>query len=366
MSDRKKLSQIRKKYAEEKLIAKGDNVSLFRVPKLPTGIMSFDMATRGGVPEGRITEFYGSKSSSKSTSALRVVNSYLHKYPEGVPLYADFEQTYDPEWTSNFVTDTSRIEIMQPDYGEQGVEAIIDYANTSECGLIIIDSLAAMVPLGVLKKKIDEDTVGAHPKLVNKLLRHLIPIMSVRKKSGELLTLLIINQTQANIGAYGPAAYVPIKPGGQMKEFMYSMDIRFYVVNVTNIGGVPAKWDYKFSVEKNKTKGGAKVVGTYTMYQSEVDGHKVGDLEELDFIEKAAKVVGTLTREGNKWLSFGKEFRTLDDFQSELQSNPEFLALVKSETLRGWSGVNRGEEKIEGLQQGEGNPDNPGGEEPVP
>ena len=90
--------------------------------------------------------FHGVKSSGKTTHALRIAGAYQEQRPNQSVLLMDFEQSYDHEWTKHFIKDEDRFFVAQPDYGEQGVDMLKEYATADDIGLIIIDSLAMMIP----------------------------------------------------------------------------------------------------------------------------------------------------------------------------------------------------------------------------
>lgn len=352
-----------KKYKKQRLLYFGNDLDVLKVPRCPTGVFRLDISLGGGIPEGRITGFHGAKSSSKSTTALRVANQYLKKHPEKKVLYVDFEGTYDPDWSNLYVEDNERILVLAPDYGEQGVNIIEEAANASDIGMIIIDSIAMMSPLGVLEKSAAEDTMGMLPKLVVKLLRKIVPVMAARKKEENLLTVIMINQLISNFDArYGDKS---MTPGGRMKDFMFSLDIKFKFQKLYKINAVPALWEYNYKIIKNKG-GLAQLEGEYQMLQVSVEGiGKKGDLIEGPDVFDYAKKFGLVERIGNKWKLYEESYNNQDLVKLAMKNDRELFERVKRETLEigliAYSregGIDEGTPEVAAEMLSEDNPDN--------
>lgn len=316
------------------LMTKGSELLGLKVERVPSGIFIFDMLTGGGIPEGRWTEFYGAKSSSKSTLSYKIINSYLKKHPGKKVLYVDFEHTFEPAWASRFIENMDRVVVADPDYGEEGVDLMQDAITAEDCGMVVIDSLAEMSPIGISELPAIKDTRGLHPKLVVKMFRKLGPMTNFRKRNGNQLTYLVINQTTASMATSTFAPQV-LKPGGQKKEFMYSLDVRLYYTGNKEIGGIPAIWNYEFNLDKNKL-GLAKRSGAFSMIQMDCSKGRIGDVLEHDEVLAYAKKVGLISKEGKFWKvkHFPEGFKNLEEMKAALVSMPENFSQLKSETLK--------------------------------
>lgn len=316
------------------ILTRGSELLGLKVGRIPTGIFIFDMLTGGGIPVGRWTEFYGAKSSSKSTLAYKIINNYLKANPTMKVLYVDFEHTFEPAWASRFIEDMDRVIIADPDYGEEGVDLMHDAIEAEDCGLVVIDSLAEMSPIGIAELSAIKDTRGLHPKLVVKMFRRLGPTTNFRKRNGNPLTYLVINQTTASMATSTFAPQV-LKPGGQKKEFMYSLDVRLYYTGNTEIKGIPAIWKYEFTLDKNKL-GLAKRAGAFSMIQMDCSKGRIGDVLEHDEVLAYAKKVGLVQKKGKLWMvkHFPEGFRNQDDMKAAMPAHPEQFQLLKAETLK--------------------------------
>lgn len=323
-----------------KSIYTGSEVEGLIVPRLPSGSFVFDMVTAGGIPKNRITVFHGPKSSSKTTFALRIAGMFQTLHPDQIVAFVDFEGTFDKEWASKYIPDFDRLHVINPDYGEEGVDMIKAYASEAEdVGLIIVDSLAGIEPAQVTEvDAADYLQLGMQVRLINRLLSMLtIRLSQIRKTEGRHLTVLAINQIRANMAKVGLYGSPYSQPGGKKLEHAASMDIQFYTGKYTDVQGVPVKVTHKFLVDKNKV-GLPKRTGEITFFLSDVEGHSAGEMDETKVVVAYAKRAGVIRREGNKWiLPLKKEEVALSsmlEMMRYLDENPKVFAAVKARTVR--------------------------------
>lgn len=322
-----------------KSIYTGAEVEGLIVPRIPSGSFVFDMITAGGIPKNRITVFHGPKSSSKTTFALRMAGMYQTLHPDKTVVYVDFEGTFDKKWASSYIVDWDRIHIVEPDYGEEGVDMIKAYATEADdAGLIIIDSLAGIEPTAVTEiDAADYLQLGIQVRLINRLLSLLSIRTTQTRKAGGELTVLAINQIRANMNKTGPYSAAFSQPGGKKLEHAASMDIRFYGGEYEKVQGIPVKVKHKFQVEKNKV-GLPKRSGELAYYISDVGDHKAGEMDEEKVVVTYAKRAGVIQRDGNKWvLPLKKEtvnFASMTELIKYLQENPKVFVAVKKATVR--------------------------------
>ncbi|MGQ9570678.1 MAG: hypothetical protein ACUVUQ_07515 [Thermodesulfovibrionales bacterium] len=321
-----------KKYQKEQLIYSGGDPTQFNISRIPTGIFIMDILTGGGIPESRVTEFYGAKSTTKSSTVLRIAGNYERKYEDRHILLADFEGTYEREWGQRFIPDMDRLHVLVPDYGEQGIDVIKDMVNENEIGLLIIDSVANLIPLKEIEADAGDATVGLHAKLLNRLFRVLFPVMISRRKTGNPLTIIVVNQLRANVSSRKFQSPT-IKPGGMMQDFLYSLDIRLYTTKIVTVGGLPAKSVHEFTIEKNKL-GLQKRSGEFSMNLLNLDGRSpIGSIDELPTVLKYAIKAEIIARVGNKWRYGKQEFPNLESVKAALVTDSNLYNAVRQETL---------------------------------
>lgn len=318
----------------------GDEIKGMVVPRLSSGSFVFDMVTAGGIPKNRITVFHGPKSSSKTTFALRIAGQFQQLHPELTVAFIDFEGTFDWGWAEAYIPDRSRIHVVQPDFGEEGIDMAKAYATEAEdVGLIIIDSLAGIIPTAEAEAAAADYTqLGLQVRLVNRLLRALIPHMSQVNKRGGDLTVVAINQIRANMNKAGPYASPFSQPCGKLLEHAASMDIRFYGGDYEKVQGIPVKVKHKFQVEKNKV-GLPKRSGELAFYLAEVEGYKPGEMDEEKVVLTYAKRAGLVLRDGNKWtipMKSGEDmqFANMLELVRKLREDRKLFSSLKKATVR--------------------------------
>ncbi len=305
------------------------------VKRIPSGVFSFDVLTGGGIPVGKVTIFEGNKSSGKTTHSLRIIGNYLAEFENKKVLYVDFENSFDAEWTSRFVEDSDmdRILLIEPLYAEEGIDAIVDILNNDkDVGMLFVDSLANMIPIADAEKSAYEDTVGAQAKVINKMFRKILPIMSSMRREDRELTVLLINQQRVKIGATAFTSGTT-KPGGVYQDFIASLDIKFSYIGNVESKSVTIKTKHQFKVEKSKI---ARAVpyrkGEFSIVLVEHNGLSVGQSDDYTTVINSAKRCGVLERDGNKW-KFGENvFKTLAEVEDAVRNDEAFYITLYEKT----------------------------------
>ena len=213
------LADIESSFGKGAISLLGENLDI-QVQVTGTGIKVLDMALGvGGFPRGRMVELYGPESSGKSTIAWHAV---AEAQKEGlICAYIDSEYATDPVYAKALGADPSAVYISQPDYGEQGMEIIEKLAASGEIGLIVVDSIATMVPRAEIEGDYGDSHVGLQARMMSQALRKLTGICA---RTGT--TILWINQIREKIGVmYGSPE---TQPGGRAMKFYASvrMDVR--------------------------------------------------------------------------------------------------------------------------------------------
>lgn len=329
--------KLDKKYP--KTIYTGEEIKGISVARLPSGSFVFDMITGGGLPKNRFTVFHGPKSSSKSTFALRVIGQFQTLYPDMMAALIDFEGTFDEKWAEHFLPDRDRLHLIQPDYGEIGVDMAKAYAAEAEdCGLIVVDSLAAINATKEAESDAaDNMQIGLQVKLINRLIRVLLPLLSQAKKREQDLTILFINQIRANMNKSGPYGAQYSQPGGKFLEHASSMDVKFYSGEYTKSRELAVKVKHTMMVEKNKTAT-PKRSGDLVYWLQQFKGHEIGELDEFDVVLTYARRAGVIIKDGNNFVIPLKKdpitFKTLTDLTEEMRTNIKLFQRIKALTLR--------------------------------
>ena len=188
------ISQIEKQYGKGSIMKLGDSSSRMNVEAVPTGSLSLDIALGlGGLPKGRIIEIYGPESSGKTTVALHAVAEV--QKTGGIAGFIDAEHALDPVYAKNIGVDIDNLYISQPDCGEQALEIAEMMVRSNAVDIVIVDSVAALVPKAEIDGEMGDSHVGLQARLMSQALRKLTGIVS---KSN--CVVIFINQLREKIG----------------------------------------------------------------------------------------------------------------------------------------------------------------------
>ena len=224
MADKKKaletaLSQIEKQFGKGAIMRLGQSNAL-NVDAIPTGSLALDLATGiGGLPKGRIVEIYGPESSGKTTLALHAIAEA--QKAGGEAAFIDAEHALDPVYAANLGVDVDSLLVSQPDNGEQALEIAEALTRSGAIDILVIDSVAALVPRAEIDGDMGDSHVGLHARLMSQALRKLAGAIA---KSNCLI--IFINQLREKVGVvYGNPE---VTTGGRALKFYASirMDVR--------------------------------------------------------------------------------------------------------------------------------------------
>lgn len=188
------ISQIEKQYGKGSIMKLGENQANMNVEAIPTGSLSLDVALGiGGLPKGRIVEIYGPESSGKTTVALHVVAEVQKR--GGIAGFIDAEHALDPVYAKNIGVDIDNLYISQPDSGEQALEITETMVRSGAVDVVIVDSVAALVPKAEIDGDMGDSHVGLQARLMSQALRKLTAVIS---KSNCIV--IFINQLREKVG----------------------------------------------------------------------------------------------------------------------------------------------------------------------
>ncbi len=316
MADKKKaletaLLQIEKNYGKGAVMRLGENSSL-NVEAISTGSISLDHATGiGGLPRGRIVEIYGPESSGKTTLALQVVAEAQKLGGEAA--FIDAEHALDPEYAEALGVDINSLLVSQPDNGEQAHEIAEALARSGALDVIIVDSVAALVPRAEIEGDMGDSHVGLHARLMSQALRKLAGVIN---KSNTVV--IFINQLREKVGVvYGNPE---VTTGGRALKF-YST-IRIDVRRTEQLKGAGNEFigsRTRAKIVKNKVAPPFKEAEFDIMYGEGIS--KIGEIVDLGVKFDILKKSGAWFYYGEQRLGQGRENVKLLFKQDEVLAN---------------------------------------------
>ena len=314
MADKKKaletaLLQIEKQYGKGAIMRLGQNGGM-NVGAISTGSITLDAATGiGGLPKGRIVEIYGPESSGKTTLALHAVAEA--QKAGGEAAFVDAEHALDPVYAANLGVDVDSLLVSQPDNGEQALEITEALVRSGAVDIIVVDSVAALVPRAEIEGEMGDSHVGLHARLMSQALRKLAPAVS---KSNTVI--VFINQLREKVGVvYGNPE---VTTGGRALKFYASMRIdvrRVEQIKVTGNEFIGSRTRAK--IVKNKVAPPFKEAEFDIMYGTGIskDGEILDLAVKLDIIKKS----GSWFSYENQRLGQGR-----DKVKEYISANPDF------------------------------------------
>ena len=238
------LAQIEKQFGKGSIMKLGDSTANMNVETVPTGALSLDIALGlGGVPKGRIIEVYGPESSGKTTVALHMVAEVQKR--GGIAGFIDAEHALDPAYAKNIGVDIDNLYISQPDNGEQALEITETMVRSGAVDIIIVDSVAALVPKAEIEGDMGDSHVGLQARLMSQALRKLTAHIS---KSNCIV--IFINQLREKVGVmFGNPE---VTTGGRALKFYSSIRMDVRRIETLKQGGEMVGNRTRIKVVKNK------------------------------------------------------------------------------------------------------------------
>lgn len=238
------LAQIEKQYGKGSVMKLGDTSAHMNIETVPTGSLSLDVALGlGGIPKGRIVEVYGPESSGKTTVALHMVAEVQNR--GGIAGFIDAEHALDPAYAKNIGVDIDNLYISQPDNGEQALEITETMVRSGAVDIVIVDSVAALVPKAEIDGDMGDSHVGLQARLMSQALRKLTAVIS---KSNCIV--IFINQLREKVGVMFGSPETTT--GGRALKFYSSIRLDVRRIEALKQGGEIVGNRTRIKVVKNK------------------------------------------------------------------------------------------------------------------
>ena len=307
------ISQLEKQYGKGTVMKLGDPSAQMNVETIPTGSLSLDIALGlGGIPKGRIVEIYGPESSGKTTVTLHMIAEVQKR--GGIAGFIDAEHALDPVYAKNIGVDIDNLYISQPDNGEQAMEIAETMVRSGAIDIVVVDSVAALVPKAEIDGDMGDSHVGLQARLMSQALRKLTAVSS---KSN--CTVVFINQLREKIGImFGNPETTT---GGRALKFYSSVRLDVRRIESLKQGGEVIGNRTRVKVVKNKIAPPFKEAEFDIMFGEGIS--MVGDILDLAAsIDVIVKSGAWYAYEGNK-IGQGRE-----NAKQYLKDNPQVCAEV--------------------------------------
>jgi recombination protein RecA len=308
------ISSIEKTYGKGSIMKLGDGI-VQEIEAIPTGALSLDYALGiGGIPRGRVTEIYGPESSGKTTLCLHVIAEAQKM--GGLAAFIDAEHALDVNYAKKLGVDTANLLISQPDYGEQALEITDTLVRSNALDVIVIDSVAALVPRSEIEGEMGDATMAVQARLMSQALRKLTAAISKSKTS-----VIFVNQLRSKIGVmFGNPETTT---GGNALKFYASVRIDIRRINAIKEGEDVIGNRTKVKIVKSKVAPPFKQVEFDILYNEGIS--KTGDLIDLGVDQGIIKKSGA-------WFTYGEDrYQGREGFRQKLIEIPDLRNNLEKE-----------------------------------
>ena len=313
------LGTIEKAYGKGAIMRLGDEAAKIDIPVIPSGAISLDLALGvGGYPRGRVVEIYGPESSGKTTLTLHAIAECQKK--GGIAAFIDAEHALDPSYSRKLGVNVDELLVSQPDNGEQALEIADTLVRSGAVDMIVIDSVAALVPRAEIEGEMGDSHVGLQARLMSQALRKLTGNL---QKSHT--TLFFINQIRMKIGVmFGSPETTS---GGNALKFYASQRLDIRRIGTIKVGDAAVGNRCRVKVVKNKLAPPFRLCEFDILFGTGIS--RTGDVLDLG-------VEAGIINKSGAWYSYGEERvgQGRDNARNFLEEHPDILAAVERKLLQ--------------------------------
>jgi recombination protein RecA len=308
------VGQIEKQFGKGSIMRLGQKEAVAPVPVIPTGAISLDWALGvGGMPRGRVVEIFGPEASGKTTLALQVIAQA--QQAGGLAAFIDAEHALDAQYARKLGVDLDNLLVSQPDNGEQALEIVEVLVRSGGVDVVVVDSVAALVPRAEIEGEMGDAQVGLQARLMSQALRKLTGVVSKSKTC-----LIFINQLREKIGVmFGNPETTT---GGRALKFYASVRIDIRRIGAIKDGDQVVGGRTRVKIVKNKVAPPFREAEFDVMYGEGIS--KEGDLLDLAVERRIVEKSGTWFAFGGERLGQGRE-----NAKAFLKQNPDIFKAIE-------------------------------------
>jgi len=314
------LAQIEKQFGKGSIMRLGSKEAIVPISVIPTGSISFDAALGvGGFPRGRVVEIFGPESSGKTTITLQVIAEA--QKAGGMAAFVDAEHALDPVYAKKLGVDVDNLLVSQPDYGEQALEIAEALVRSGAIDVLVVDSVAALVPKAELDGEMGDSHMGLQARLMSQALRKLTGIVSKSRTC-----LIFINQIREKIGVmFGNPETTT---GGRALKFYASVRVDIRRIAAIKEGDLVTGSRTKVKVVKNKVAAPFREAEFDILYGEGIS--REGDLLDL-------AVNNNIVEKSGSWFSYKTERigQGRENARQFLKDNKDITAKIETEVRKG-------------------------------
>jgi recombination protein RecA len=333
------LKDFTKQYKDDTIATMG--AKIHDPDRLPSGLFAFDLATGGGIPEGRCTILYGTEDSMKTSLCLKLIAQAQKKYPDKSAVFVDVEGVFSRNWARTLGVDVDKLVYIHPDNAEQMVDIVEGILYTEDASLVVVDSLAALLTTHESEKSAEDAIVGRTGLVINKFYRKMSMALGKARRAGRNPSVLCINQIRFKIGVtHGNPETMP---GGPSFKYASSMTIRLYGKDIMETAvskSLPAYKELSMIIQKHKVpilaKKGILQVALMPIPEYHLEVGEAYDWNTLLAYLKSMELLTKVSDKKGGWQfvhpSTGEVsiFKKQDELKAQIYADPAFAQEVKS------------------------------------
>lgn len=344
------IASMQKELGNRAIIQRGSDILWQSAERLRTGSLGLDIATNGGIPRGMVTQFMGEEAGGKTTMALKVAGTVQEQHLKNAAIAWVAVEPFDKRWANlcgcavpfsaeelallrdeertwmSEIGEVGSFVVGQATNGEDSLELALRFISSGHFHLVVVDSLAALVPSVEQEGEMQDQTMGQQPRLINKFLRKCYSAFNTRLENGEpnLTAVILINQVREVIGTYGHPE--PQPPGGRGLRHALALNVRFKRGELLKEG---EKGNQKFYGKRTKIRVEKSKVGPpyreaeFDFYFQAYNGFDPGEIDWAQELRMWGVRAGAIQQTGNATYEVeGMKFRGKESVESWLREHP--------------------------------------------